>query len=59
LIRSAVLMMQYLGEDAVAARIETAISRVVSEKGQLTRDLGGSCTTTELTEALVAEIAAA
>jgi len=59
LIRSAVLMMQYLGEDAVAGRIEAAITRVVSEKGQLTRDLGGSCTTTELTEALVAAIAAA
>jgi len=59
LIRSAVLMMQYLGEDAVAARIEGAITQVVSEKGMLTRDLGGNCTTTELTEALVAEIAAA
>jgi len=59
LIRSAVLMMQYLGEDAVAARIEGAITRVVSEKGMLTRDLGGNCTTTEFTEALVAEIAAA
>jgi isocitrate dehydrogenase (NAD+) len=59
LIRSAVLMMQYLGEEAVAARIEAAITRVVSEKGQLTRDLGGRCTTTEFTEALVAEIMAA
>jgi len=59
LIRSAVLMMQYLGEDAVAARIEGAIARVVSENGQLTRDLGGTCTTTEFTESLVAEIAAA
>jgi isocitrate dehydrogenase (NAD+) len=59
LIRSAVLMMQYLGEGAVAARIEGAIARVVSEKGLLTRDLGGSATTTEFTEALVSEIAAA
>jgi len=59
LIRSAVLMMQYLGEDAVAARIEGAITRVVSDNGQLTRDLGGTCTTTEFTELLVAEIAAA
>ncbi|HEV8240550.1 MAG TPA: isocitrate/isopropylmalate dehydrogenase family protein [Thermoanaerobaculia bacterium] len=59
LIRSAVLMMQYLGEDAVAARIEGAITRVVSEKGLLTRDLGGNSTTAEFTEALVAEIAVA
>jgi isocitrate dehydrogenase (NAD+) len=58
LIRSAVLMMQYLGEPAVAARIDAAIGKVVSEKRLLTRDLGGTCTTTELTEALVREIAA-
>jgi isocitrate dehydrogenase (NAD+) len=58
LIRSAVLMMQYLGEDAVAARIEGAIAKVVSGRRLLTRDLGGSATTTEFTEALVAEIAA-
>ena len=59
LIRSAVLMLEHLGERAAAARIEGAITRVVSEKGMLTRDLGGSCTTTEFTEALVSEIAAA
>jgi isocitrate dehydrogenase (NAD+) len=58
LIRSSVLMLRHIGEPDAAARIETAISRVVTEKGQLTRDLGGSCTTTEFTEALVREIAA-
>jgi len=58
LIRSSVLMLRHIGEPDAAARIETAITRVVSEKGQLTRDLGGTCTTTEFTEALVREIAA-
>jgi isocitrate dehydrogenase (NAD+) len=59
LIRSAVLMLHHIGESTAADRIEAAIVRAVSEKGQLTRDLGGSCTTTEFTEALVAEIARA
>ncbi|HET9768972.1 MAG TPA: isocitrate/isopropylmalate dehydrogenase family protein [Thermoanaerobaculia bacterium] len=59
LIRSSVLMLQYLGNAEAAARIEAAITKVVSERGLLTRDLGGTATTTEFTEALVAEIAAA
>ncbi len=58
LIRSAVLMLEHLGETAAAARIEAAIVHVVSEQRLLTRDLGGSCTTTELTEALVRAIGA-
>ena len=58
LIRSAVLMLQYLGNGEAAARIDGAIAKVVSERGLLTRDLGGTATTTEFTEALVAEMAA-
>jgi isocitrate dehydrogenase (NAD+) len=58
LIRSGVLMLEHLGETEPAARIERAITRVVSEQRLLTRDLGGTCTTTELTEALVREIGA-
>jgi isocitrate dehydrogenase (NAD+) len=58
LLRSAVLMMRHIGQGDVATRVERAITRTVSEKRQLTRDLGGSCTTTEFAEALVAEIAA-
>ncbi len=56
LIRSAVMMLDHIGETAAAQRIEAAIGRLVSEKGVLTRDLGGSATTTEFTEALVREI---
>jgi isocitrate dehydrogenase (NAD+) len=56
LIRSAVMMLHHIGETAAAQRIEAAIGRLVSEKGVLTRDLGGSATTTEFTEALVREI---
>ena len=56
LIRSAAMMMRYLGEVTIAGRIERAVERTVSEQGKLTRDLGGSCTTTEFTEVLVAAL---
>ncbi len=56
LIRSAVLMLQHIDEGEAAKRVEGAIDSVVSQQGLLTRDLGGSATTTEFTEALVREI---
>jgi isocitrate dehydrogenase (NAD+) len=55
LIQSGVLMMRHLGEEAIADRIDRAV-RSAAARGCLTRDLGGSCTTTEFTEALVREI---
>ena len=55
LIRSGVLMLRHIGEMAAADRIDRAV-RSAAAKGRLTRDLGGSCTTTEFTEALVREI---
>jgi isocitrate dehydrogenase (NAD+) len=57
LLRSAVLMERYLGEHEVADRIEKGIDGVIAQ-GMLTKDLGGSCTTTELTEAIVRAMAA-
>jgi isocitrate dehydrogenase (NAD+) len=56
LIRSGVLMLRHVGEREAADRIDRAIVSVVSTKRQLTRDLGGSCNTTEFTEALVRDI---
>jgi isocitrate dehydrogenase (NAD+) len=52
LVRSAVLMLRYMGDFEPADRIEKAVDAVIA-KGSLTRDLGGTCTTTELTEAIV------
>ncbi|HVS01146.1 MAG TPA: isocitrate/isopropylmalate dehydrogenase family protein [Thermoanaerobaculia bacterium] len=52
-IQSGVMMLRYLGEEAIADRIDGAVVRVVGE-GLLTRDLGGSCSTTEMAEAIVA-----
>ncbi|MDX1631628.1 MAG: isocitrate/isopropylmalate dehydrogenase family protein [Thermoanaerobaculia bacterium] len=55
LIRTAVLMLRYLGETETALRIEEAVDRVL-EGGLRTGDVGGEASTTEFTDALVAEI---
>jgi len=53
---SAEQMMRYLGEDHVANHIKHAIIVVLTEKIHLTPDMGGTATTTGLTEALMKEI---
>jgi isocitrate dehydrogenase (NAD+) len=52
LLLSAVMMLRHIGEDAAAARIRAAVDSVLSEGRVRTRDLGGSATTTEYTEAV-------
>ena len=59
LVRSASMMLRYLGDAATADRVDRAIERTISTDRKLTRDLGGTCTTTEFTEALVAAMDAA
>lgn len=55
-IFSAVLMLRHIGMSDPAQRIESAVWRV-TEKGQvLTRDLGGTASTTEFTEAVIASM---
>ena len=56
LILSSELMMRYLGEDHVANHIKHAVIVLLSEHKYLTPDLGGTATTTELTNALIREI---
>ena len=54
LVRSASMMLRHLGDPVTADRVDRAIERTISTDRKLTRDLGGTCTTTEFTEALVA-----
>jgi isocitrate dehydrogenase (NAD+) len=54
LIMSAVLMLRHLHEDAVANKIESAYKQVLAEKATLTPDLGGSASTTQFTDAVIA-----
>src|SRR5205085_11385170 len=58
LVRSAVLLLEHVGQRQVAARIEEAV-RVTLRKGQgLTRDLGGDGTTRSVTEQIIANLPA-
>ncbi len=56
LIRSAILMLDYIGENKVAAKIHQAVCSVLKKGEKLTRDLGGTATTTEITDAIIAEL---
>jgi tartrate dehydrogenase/decarboxylase/D-malate dehydrogenase len=53
---SATLMLEHLGEPA-AAQLMRAIERVTADEGLHTPDLGGTATTRQVTEAVVAAIA--
>jgi isocitrate dehydrogenase (NAD+) len=56
LLRSALLMLHHIGETEAAARIESALFRVLASPGKATRDLGGKATTTEFAEAICNEL---
>jgi len=53
LLRSALMMLQHIGESTAAARIEAALVRVLATPERTTRDLGGKATTTEFAHAIV------
>jgi isocitrate dehydrogenase (NAD+) len=53
MIRTAVMMMQYLGERDAAVRIQAALEKVLADGETLTRDLGGKATTLEYTDAII------
>lgn len=57
LIRSAILMLDHLEQRDPAERIRAGLREVVCEQRILTRDVGGTATTTGFTEALTAAIA--
>jgi isocitrate dehydrogenase (NAD+) len=52
-IRSAALLLQYIGQAREAARIEEAVRRTLRAGRGLTRDLGGEGTTATVTEQIV------
>jgi len=56
LIFSAAMMLRHIGEAAAAARVERAVLDVLAEGATLTRDLGGTATTTEMTDAIIAHL---
>ncbi len=56
LLQSAIMMLRYLGERAAADLIERAMIHTLANKQVRTRDLNGSASTTEYTEAIVASM---
>ena len=56
LLLSGLLMLDHIGERQPAERIRTALTRVLGTGRIRTRDLGGTATTTEFTDAICKEI---
>jgi isocitrate dehydrogenase (NAD+) len=56
LLLSALMMLDHLGERDQSIRIRAALSRVLTRGEVRTRDLGGTATTTEFTDAISREL---
>jgi isocitrate dehydrogenase (NAD+) len=56
LMRSAVLLLEHIGQSRAARRIEEAVRRTLQAGRGLTRDLGGDGTTASLTEQIIANL---
>jgi isocitrate dehydrogenase (NAD+) len=56
LLLSGLMMLDYLGERTHARRIREALDGVLTRGAPRTRDLGGSATTTEFTDAICREL---
>lgn len=53
LILSGIMMLEYLGEEVAAQRIATAVEKVLQQGIDITPDLGGTATTTQMTAAIL------
>jgi isocitrate dehydrogenase (NAD+) len=56
LIMSAVMMLEHMHEDAIAKKVQTAYEAVIAEGKTLTRDLGGTASTDQFTDAVIAKM---
>lgn len=52
---ASVMMLQHIGENESATRLQTAVSQVIAS-GNLTPDLGGHATTKQVTEAVIMQL---
>ena len=57
LLRSAIMMLNYLGENKAAKNIEEALFEVLKEGKILTKDLGGLSSTDEFKEVIIKKLA--
>ena len=56
LLRSAVLLLEHIGQSHAARRIEDSVQKTLQARRGLTRDVGGDGTTASLTEQLIANV---
>jgi len=56
LLMSGVMMLDHLGEEGAARRIERALHTVYRKGKHVTRDVGGTATTAEFTDAVIATL---
>jgi len=57
-LQSGILMLRHIGERDAADNIKAALDRVYRAKKHLTRDVGGTASTTEFADAVIAEMEA-
>jgi isocitrate dehydrogenase (NAD+) len=57
-VRSAAMMLEYVGQTKAAERIERAVARTLEAKVGLTHDLGGDGTTATLTDQIIKNLGA-
>ena len=53
------MMLEHLGEQPAAQRIEAALVKVYKEGKHVTRDVGGTAGTQEFTDAVIASLPSA
>jgi isocitrate dehydrogenase (NAD+) len=53
LLMSSIMMLDYLKEPVLAQRVDTALRKVYHERKTLTRDLGGTASTEQFTQAVI------
>lgn len=56
LVRSAAMMLEHIGQRAIAERVEQSVHRTLAAGEGLTRDLGGTGNTATITERLIANL---
>jgi isocitrate/isopropylmalate dehydrogenase len=48
------MMLHYINESSAGDRIEAALNQVLGKRETVTRDLGGTASTSEFTDAIIA-----
>src|SRR5688500_5316607 len=56
LLLCAIMMLRHIGERPAGDRIEAALNQVLQKRERITRDLGGTASTSEFTDAIIAAL---